>query len=88
MLGLIPMDFQHYSIEEIIQLIERKVQLVNIPLNYNLKKKQIKKYILLLILEKDLISSKLRAEEKEHKIEVIELNKDTNVVLLTMEDLE
>lgn len=82
------MDFQHYSIEEIIQLIERKVQLVNIPLNYNLKKKQIKKYILLLILEKDLISSKLRAEEKEHKIEVIELNKDTNVVLLTMEDLE
>ncbi|MBO4638868.1 MAG: hypothetical protein J5710_03845 [Treponema sp.] len=82
------MDFQLYSIEEIIQLIERKVQLVNIPLNYNLKKKQIKKYILLLILEKDLISSKLRAEEKEHKIEVIELNKDTNVVLLTMEDLE
>ena len=82
------MDFQHYSIEEIIQLIERKVQLVNIPLNYNLKKKQIKKYILLLILEKDLISSKLRAEEKEHKIEVIELNKDTNVVLLTMEHLE
>lgn len=82
------MDFQLYSIEEIIQLIERKVQLVNIPLNYNLKKKQIKKYILLLILEKDLISSKLRAEEKEHKIEVIELNKDTNVVLLTMEHLE
>lgn len=82
------MDFQLYSIEEIIQLIERKVQLVNIPLNYNLKKKQIKKYILLLILEKDLISSKLKAEEKEHKIEVIELNKDTNVVLLTMEDLE
>ena len=82
------MDFQHYSIEEIIQLIERKVQLVNRPLNYNLKKKQIKKYILLLILEKDLISSKLRAEEKEHKIEVIELNKDTNVVLLTMEHLE
>ena len=88
MLGLIPMDFQLYSIEEIIQLIERKVQLVNRPLNYNLKKKQIKKYILLLILEKDLISSKLRAEEKEHKIEVIELNKDTNVVLLTMEHLE
>ena len=88
MLGLIPMDFQLYSIEEIIQLIERKVQLVNRPLNYNLKKKQIKKYILLLILEKDFISSKLRAEEKEHKIEVIELNKDTNVVLLTMEHLE
>ena len=64
MLGLIPMDFQLYSIEEIIQLIERKVQLVNIPLNYNLKKKQIKKYILLLILEKDLISIEIKGGRK------------------------
>ena len=58
------------------------------PLNYNLKKKQIKKYILEQMLEKDIISSKLTEEQKEQKIEDIELNKDTNVVLLTMENLE
>ena len=39
--------------EKIIKLNERKVQLVNMPLNYNLKNKQIKKYILQLMLEKD-----------------------------------
>jgi hypothetical protein len=58
------------------------------PLNYNLKKKQIKKYILQKMLEKGVISSKLSEEEKEQKIEDIELNKDTNIVLLTMENLE
>ena len=58
------------------------------PLNYNLKKKQIKKYILKQMLEKGVISSKLSEEEKEQKIEDIELNKDTNIVLLTMENLE
>ena len=58
------------------------------PLNYNLKKKQIKKYILKQMLEKSVISSKLSEEEKEQKIEDIELNKDTNIVLLTMENLE
>ena len=58
------------------------------PLNYNLKKKQIKKYILEQMLEKDIISSKLTEEQKDQKIEDIELNKDTNVVLLTMENLE
>lgn len=77
-----------HSTEEIIKLNERKVQLVNMPLNYNLKKKQIKKYILQLMVEKDIISSKLSEEEKEQKIEDIELNKDTNVVLLTMENLD
>jgi hypothetical protein len=58
------------------------------PLNYNLKKKQIKKYILKQMVEKGVISSKLSEEEKEQKIEDIELNKDTNIVLLTMENLE
>jgi hypothetical protein len=77
-----------HSNEEIIKLNERKVQLVNMPLNYNLKKKQIKKFILEQMLEKDIISSKLNEAQKEQKIEDIELNKDTNVVLLTMENLE
>ena len=58
------------------------------PLNYNLKKKQIKKYILQQMLEKDIISSKLTEAQREQKIEDIEINKDTNVVLLTMENLE
>ena len=58
------------------------------PLNYNLKKKQIKKYILQKMVEKGVISTKLSEEEKERKIEDIELNKDTNIVLLTMESLE
>ena len=58
------------------------------PLNYNLKKSQIKKYILQKMLEKDIISSKLTEEQKEQKIEDIEINKDTNVVLLTMENLD
>ena len=58
------------------------------PLNYNLKKNQIKKYILKKMVEKGVISSKLSEEEKEQKIEDIELNKDTNIVLLTMENLE
>ena len=40
------------------------------------------------MLEKGVISSKLSEEEKEQKIEDIELNKDTNIVLLTMENLE
>ena len=57
------------------------------PLNYNLKKKQIKKYILEKMVEKGVISSKLSEEEKQQKIEDIELNKDTNIVLLTMENL-
>ena len=58
------------------------------PLNFNLKKKQIKKFILEKMVEKDIISSKLTEEQKEQKIVDIELNKDTNVVLLTMENLE
>ena len=58
------------------------------PLNYNLKKKQIKKYILKQMVEKGVISSKLSEEEKEQKIEDIELNKDTNIVLLTMQNLD
>ena len=41
------------------------------PLNYNLKKKQIKKYILKQMLEKGVISSKLSEEEREQKIEDI-----------------
>ena len=40
------------------------------------------------MVEKGVISSKLSEEEKEQKIEDIELNKDTNIVLLTMENLE
>ena len=58
------------------------------PLNYNLKKKQLKKYILGQMVEKGVISSKISEEEKEQKIEDIEFNKDTNVVLLTMENLD
>mgnify|MGYP002626917917 FL=1 len=58
------------------------------PLNYNLKKKQIKKYILAQMVEKGVVSSKLYYDELEKKIEDIELNKDTNIVLLTMENLE
>ena len=58
------------------------------PLNYNLKKKQIKKYILAQMLEKGVVSSKLSNQELDNKIEDVEINKDTNVVLLTMEDLE
>jgi len=77
-----------HSTEEIIKLNERKVQLVNMPLNYNLKKKQIKKYILAQMVEKGVVSSKLYYDELEKKIEDIELNKDTNIVLLTMENLE
>ena len=61
---------------------------VNMPLNYNLKKKQIKKYILAQMVEKGVVSSKLYYDELEKKIEDIELNKDTNIVLLTMENLE
>lgn len=77
-----------HSHEEIIKLNEKKVQLVNIPLNYNINKKQIKKYILEKMVEKDIISSKLNEEQKDKKILDIEINKDTNVVLLTMENLE
>ena len=62
--------------------------MVNMPLTYNLKKSQIKKYILEKMLEKGVISSKISEEEKKKKIEDVELNKDTNVVLLTMENLE
>ena len=58
------------------------------PLNYNLKKKQIKKYILNQMIEKGVVSSKLSNEELQKKIEDIELNKDTNIVLLTMENLD
>ena len=58
------------------------------PLNYNLKKKQIKKYILTQMVEKGVVSSKLSNQELEKKIEDIEINKDTNIVLLTMEDLD
>ena len=58
------------------------------PLNYNLKKKQIKKFILGKMIEKGVISDKLSEEQKEQKIEDIELNKDNNIVLLTMENLE
>ena len=58
------------------------------PLNYNLKKKQIKKFIIGQMIEKGVISDKLSEEEKEQKIEDIELNKDNNIVLLTMENLE
>ena len=39
------------------------------------------------MVEKGVISSKLSEEEKQQKIEDIELNKDTNIVLLTMENL-
>ena len=65
-----------------------KVQLVNMPLNFNLKKKQIKKYILNQMIQKGVVSSKLSKEDLENKIEDIELNKDTNIVLLTMENLD
>ena len=58
------------------------------PLNYNLKKKQIKYYILTQMIEKNVISSKLSKEELQNKIEDVELNKDNNIVLLTMENLE
>jgi hypothetical protein len=58
------------------------------PLNYNLKKKQIKKYILSQMVEKGVVSSKIHYEDLDKKIEDIELNKDTNIVLLTMENLE
>ena len=58
------------------------------PLNYNLKKKQIKKYILKQMKVKGVISSKLSNDELQNKIEDVELNKDTNIVLLTMENLE
>jgi hypothetical protein len=58
------------------------------PLNYNLKKKQIKKYILEKMVEKGVISSKLDMEEQNNKILDIELNKDNNIILLTMETLE
>ena len=58
------------------------------PLNYNLKKKQIKNYILKQMIEKNVISSKLSKEELQNKIEDVELNKDNNIVLLTMENLE
>lgn len=77
-----------HSNEEIIKLNERKVQLVNMPLNFNLKKKQIKKYILNQMVEKGVVSSKLSNIEIEKKIEDIEINKDTNIVLLTMENLD
>ena len=77
-----------HSNEEIIKLNERKVQLVNMPLNFNLKKKQIKKYILNQMVEKGVLSSKLSNIEIEKKIEDIEINKDTNIVLLTMENLD
>lgn len=77
-----------HSTEEIIKLNEKKVQLVNVPLNYNLKKEEIKKFILEKMVEKDIISSKLSDKEKSKKIEDVELNKDTNVVLLTMECLD
>ena len=58
------------------------------PLNFNLKKKQIKKYILNQMIQKGVVSSKLSKEDLENKIEDIELNKDTNIVLLTMENLD
>lgn len=41
--------------------------MVNMPLTYNLKKSQIKKYILEKMLEKGVISSKLSEEEKRRK---------------------
>ena len=37
------------------------------PLNYNLKKKQIKKYILNQMIEKGVVSSKLSNEELQKK---------------------
>ena len=40
------------------------------------------------MLEKGVVSSKLSNQELDNKIEDVEINKDTNVVLLTMEDLE
>lgn len=40
------------------------------------------------MVEKDIISSKLSSKEKSKKIEDVELNKDTNIVLLTMENLD
>jgi hypothetical protein len=58
------------------------------PLNFNLKKKQIKKYILNQMIEKGVISSKISNFELDKKIEDIEINKDTNIVLLTMENLD
>ena len=59
--------------------------MVNMPLTYNLKKSQIKKYILEKMVEKGVISSKLSEEEKKKKIEDVEINKDTNGVLFIME---
>ena len=40
------------------------------------------------MIEKGVISSKLTKEELDLKIEDVELNKDTNIVLLTMENLD
>ena len=40
------------------------------------------------MVEKGVVSSKLSNQELEKKIEDIEINKDTNIVLLTMEDLD
>lgn len=77
-----------HSREEIIKLNEKKVQLVNVPLDYNIKKNQLKKFLLEKMVEKDVVSSKLTKEQLDKKIIDIELSKDTNVVLLTMESLE
>ena len=41
------------------------------PLNFNLKKKQIKKYILNQMIQKGVVSSKLSKEDLENKIEDI-----------------
>ena len=40
------------------------------------------------MIQKGVVSSKLSKEDLENKIEDIELNKDTNIVLLTMENLD
>ena len=40
------------------------------------------------MVEKGVVSSKLSNQELDKKIEDIEINKDTNIVLLTMEDLD